>query len=145
MTCPQSSSLPCHVTEQSATNPCPSTTWSEPTDLCETRVSLSLQKQQDLTDQIQRTNSEFNQARASLIHGGASREQKMKQLATAYDIFTELKSNSEEGVRFYNDLAQMLVRFQGKVTDFCVARKAEKDEHMRDLTLGSSWGYDTSA
>jgi len=41
---------------------------------------------------------EFTQT-AGQNHSAATREQKLKDLAAAYDSFTELKSNLEEGTK----------------------------------------------
>lgn len=96
------------------------------------QVNESLQKQDSVMSQVQTANMEFCQAKAS-DQSGAQREAMLKDLAAGFDMFMELKSNLEEGTKFYNDLTPLLVRLQNKISDFCFARKTEKDELMTDL------------
>ena len=47
---------------------------------------------------VQRANMEFTQAKSG-NQSAASRETKLKDMATAYDSFNELKSNIDEGTK----------------------------------------------
>lgn len=47
---------------------------------------------------LQRANMEFTQAKAG-NQSASSRETKLKDMATAYDSFVELKSNIDEGTK----------------------------------------------
>lgn len=99
------------------------------------QVIESVNKQQSLIQNIQQAHQQFTNDCGS---GSNQRDQLLSQLASAYDIFTELQHNLKEGTKFYNDLTQLLIVFQNKVSDFCFARKTEKDELLKDLTAESS-------
>ncbi|XP_044258227.1 programmed cell death 6-interacting protein [Tribolium madens] len=101
------------------------------------QVRESIEKQEGLIAKIQQAHSQFIQERGSTASG---RESKMVQLAGAHDAFRDLLNNLTEGTKFYNDLTQLLVAFQNKVSDFCFARKTEKEELLKDLTQESSRG-----
>ncbi|CAH1107337.1 unnamed protein product, partial [Psylliodes chrysocephalus] len=99
------------------------------------QVAESIEKQTPLVQKIQQTHSQFVSERGSTAGG---REQMMCSLASAHDAFMDLQKNLIEGTKFYNDLTQMLVTFQNKVSDFCFARRTEKEELLKDLTQASS-------
>lgn len=97
------------------------------------QVKESLQRQEALVADIQVQNTEFCKEKSG-AGASAQREAMLKELAAAHDTFNELKGNLSEGARFYNDLTQILVAFQNKISDFCFARKTEKEELLKDLT-----------
>ncbi|XP_020281444.1 programmed cell death 6-interacting protein [Pseudomyrmex gracilis] len=99
------------------------------------QVRESIARQEKLVAEIQRCHTEFTNEQAG---SGSAREAMLCKLASAYDAFKQLKSNLTEGAKFYNDLTQLLVVFQNKISDFCFARKTEKEELLKDLTTNLS-------
>ncbi|KAL7291060.1 hypothetical protein TKK_0015193 [Trichogramma kaykai] len=95
------------------------------------QVARSLQKQENLIKSIQIKHGEFSREQQN---SGSTREMMLCKLAGAYDVFIELKGNLQEGIKFYNDLTQLLIIFQSKISDYCFARKTEKEELLKDLT-----------
>merc|ERR1719245_367638 len=102
------------------------------------QVNDNIARQESIMKEVQENNEKFVAQMGGSVAGGNAREQMMKNLAAAHDAFFELRGNLQEGTKFYNDLTQLLVTFQNKVSDFCFARKTEKDELMKDLTSGLS-------
>ncbi|XP_063974590.1 programmed cell death 6-interacting protein [Diachasmimorpha longicaudata] len=99
------------------------------------QIRDSSARQESLVAAIQSAHAEFTREQSGC---GGNREATLRKLASAYDAFKELKNNLHEGAKFYNDLTQLLVVFQNKISDFCFARKTEKDELMKDLTTNLS-------
>ncbi|GLV31978.1 ALG-2 interacting protein X [Carabus blaptoides fortunei] len=99
------------------------------------QVKDSVQRQEKLVADIQNANSEFVRESGACAGG---RDNMMRQLAAAHDSFRELQNNLKEGTKFYNDLTQLLVVFQNKISDYCFARKTEKEELLKDLTQETS-------
>ncbi|XP_043258918.1 programmed cell death 6-interacting protein [Colletes gigas] len=99
------------------------------------QIRDSVSRQEQLIAEIQRCHVEFTNEQSG---SGSSRETMLCKLAAAYDAFKELTNNLKEGAKFYNDLTLLLVVFQNKISDFCFARKTEKEELMKDLTTNLS-------
>ncbi|XP_055611381.1 programmed cell death 6-interacting protein [Uranotaenia lowii] len=99
------------------------------------RVKKNVALQESIISNIQQTHSQFV---SDVGLTSQSVESMQTQLAAAFDLFSELQSNLRDGIKFYNDLTHLLVTFQSKVSDFCYARKTEKEELLRDLTQHAS-------
>lgn len=99
------------------------------------QVNDSIARQDSLVHHIQTAHQAFVNETGG---GSGTRDAFLSELASSYDAFITLQNNLKEGSKFYNDLTQLLVTFQNKVSDFCFARKTEKDELMKSLTEESS-------
>lgn len=99
------------------------------------QVKESVERQTTLVADIQSAHGTFVAETGTC---GSSRDTLYQELATAYDSYIELSGNLQEGTKFYNDLTQLLVVFQNKISDFVFARKTEKEELLKDLTTESS-------
>ncbi|XP_006876650.1 PREDICTED: programmed cell death 6-interacting protein isoform X2 [Chrysochloris asiatica] len=97
-----------------------------------TKVQESLKKQEGLLKNIQVSHQEFSKMKQSNNEANL-REEVLKNLATAYDNFVELVAHLKEGTKFYNELTEILVKFQNKCSDIVFARKTERDELLKDL------------
>jgi programmed cell death 6-interacting protein len=103
----------------------------------DSQLKDSLAKQESIVAAVQQNSDEYF-GRQSGTDTLSRRDQTMRQIAEGYDSFNELQSNISEGRKFYNDLTQLLIAFQSKISDFCFARKTEKEELLKDVTRDAS-------
>ncbi|VDO12623.1 unnamed protein product [Brugia timori] len=96
------------------------------------KVNETIKKQEECLAQVEIWNKKFCSEKAS-SQGAVERERILKILANGHDKFLEIKSNLDEGTKFYNDLTPLLLRLQQKVSDFCFARQTEKEDLMKQL------------
>ncbi|XP_073520411.1 programmed cell death 6-interacting protein [Phyllobates terribilis] len=96
------------------------------------RVQKNLNKQEELIGQIQVSHQDFSKMKQSNSEANL-REEVLKKLAAGHDSYIELVANLREGTKFYNDLTEILLKFQGKCSDIVFARKTERDELLKDL------------
>uniref|UniRef100_A0A8C7NTI0 Programmed cell death 6-interacting protein n=1 Tax=Oncorhynchus mykiss TaxID=8022 RepID=A0A8C7NTI0_ONCMY len=96
------------------------------------RVQASLRSQEELLGKVQASHQEFSKLKQSNSEAN-DREEMLKKLASAHDSYVEITSNLREGTKFYNDLTEILLKFQNKCSDIIFARKTERDELLKDL------------
>uniref|UniRef100_A0A8C5EBU6 BRO1 domain-containing protein n=1 Tax=Gouania willdenowi TaxID=441366 RepID=A0A8C5EBU6_GOUWI len=94
------------------------------------RVQASLRSQEELLGQVQTSHQEFSSLKQSNSEAN-QREEVLKKLASAHDSYVEISSNLREGTKFYNDLTEILLKFQNKCSDIVFARKTERDELLK--------------
>lgn len=101
------------------------------------QVRENIQEQEKILGFIEKANSEFTKEK---VHNETSkmREEMLRNLALASDGFNELYNHLVEGNKFYNDLTEILLKFQNKVSDFVFARKTEKEDLMKDIQTNIS-------
>ncbi|XP_075995461.1 programmed cell death 6-interacting protein isoform X1 [Genypterus blacodes] len=96
------------------------------------RLQASLRRQEELLAQVQTSHQEFSSLKQSNTEAN-QREEVLKKLASAHDSYIEISSNLREGTKFYNDLTEILLKFQNKCSDIVFARKTERDELLKEL------------
>ncbi|XP_038144667.1 programmed cell death 6-interacting protein isoform X1 [Cyprinodon tularosa] len=96
------------------------------------KVSASLSKQEELLGNVQTAHQEFSSLKQSNNEAN-QREEVLKKLASAHDSYVEICNNLREGTKFYNDLTEILLKFQNKCSDIVFARKTERDELLKEL------------
>ncbi len=108
------------------------------------QVRKTIQSQEELLINIEKANSDFLREKGS-NHSTELRDEMLKNLSSAGNIYNELHENLQEGSKFYNELTPILLRFQNKVDDFVFARKTEKDDLMKDIQSALSRPGSSSA
>uniref|UniRef100_A0A665VY56 BRO1 domain-containing protein n=1 Tax=Echeneis naucrates TaxID=173247 RepID=A0A665VY56_ECHNA len=96
------------------------------------RVQVTLRTQEELLGQVQTSHQEFSSLKQSNTEAN-QREEVLKKLASAHDSYVEISNNLREGTKFYNDLTEILLKFQNKCSDIVFARKTERDELLKCL------------
>ncbi|KAM6899695.1 programmed cell death 6-interacting protein isoform 2-T2 [Xenentodon cancila] len=96
------------------------------------RVQASIRTQEELLGQVQTSHQEFSRLKQSNTESN-QREDVLKKLASAHDSYVEISKNLREGTKFYNDLTEILLKFQNKCSDIVFARKTERDELLKEL------------
>uniref|UniRef100_A0A8C2IRG3 Programmed cell death 6 interacting protein n=1 Tax=Cyprinus carpio TaxID=7962 RepID=A0A8C2IRG3_CYPCA len=107
------------------------------------RVQQNLRRQEELLSQIQVSYQEFSALKQSNSEAN-NREEVLKKLASAHDSYIEISSNIKEGTKFYNDLTEILLKFQNKCSDIVFARKTERDELLKALLVSRALLHSTS-
>ncbi|XP_056273598.1 programmed cell death 6-interacting protein isoform X1 [Pseudoliparis swirei] len=96
------------------------------------RVQTTIHMQETLLGQVQTSHQEFSSLKQSNTEAN-QRDEVLKKLASAHDSYVEISNNLREGTKFYNDLTEILLKFQNKCSDIVFARKTERDELLKDL------------
>ncbi|EFA77580.1 ALG-2 interacting protein X [Heterostelium album PN500] len=92
-------------------------------------------KQEQLLDSIRTENEKFVRSNSKQ---GSQREETLQKFANAFKTYNELKSNLGEGIQFYTNFQEILLKFKNKCEDFASEREKEKTELLRQIQNGSN-------
>lgn len=99
------------------------------------QLNDSFLKQQTLLNTIQKENEKFTAGKSK--HGN-QREDVLQRFANAFKIYNELKSNLDEGIQFYANFQEILLKFKNKCQDFVNEREKERLELVRQINSNVS-------
>ncbi|GAM29306.1 hypothetical protein SAMD00019534_124820 [Acytostelium subglobosum LB1] len=88
-------------------------------------------KQEALMENICAENEKF--VKTNSKHG-SQREETLQRFANAFKTYSELKSNLGEGIQFYTNFQELLLKFKSKCEDFANEREKEKSELLRQIS-----------
>ncbi|KAL3313003.1 Rhophilin, Rho GTPase binding protein [Cichlidogyrus casuarinus] len=98
-------------------------------------VRESLDSQKELLDQLQQASTAYFGKSGAISD---ARSTLLTNLVLAAEEYPQLMKDFTEGLKFYADVTNVLLKIQQKVDDFVFARKTEKDELMNDISTNLS-------
>ena len=101
-------------------------------DTIGTRVNSAVADLEGAIDECRRANGVFVATRGS-THA-SEREGMLLDLGARFEAFKEIKSNLEEGTKFYTQLTGLVDKHLAKVQHLCEARRGEKQSNLSDIT-----------
>eukprot|EP01132_Coremiostelium_polycephalum_P004270 gene4270-5343_t len=96
-------------------------------------LNESFLKQQTLIENIRKENEKFTSSKSKQ---GNQREEILQKFANAFKVYNELKSNLDEGMQFYANFQEILVKYKRKCEDFVNEREKERIELERQIKSG---------
>ncbi|KAF7316870.1 pH-response regulator protein palA/RIM20 [Mycena chlorophos] len=118
-------------------------------------VSKAECKQTELLEEITRCNELFVQSRSEDLSVKA-REEALRSLELSFQKYREIVKNLNEGMQFYNDLAQIFNNFKAECKTWCLHRSSELHSLSRAMEAAtikessklpamSDWGFEEVA
>ncbi|EIW83874.1 pH-response regulator [Coniophora puteana RWD-64-598 SS2] len=94
-------------------------------------------RQEEILESIKATNEAFLQSRKSDV-SVKEREESLQYLDFAYHKYREISQNLDEGIKFYNGLLDILMRFKEACKAWSSARSQEARSYSRPLSPAST-------
>ncbi|KAF8206432.1 BRO1-like domain-containing protein [Mycena galopus ATCC 62051] len=107
-------------------------------------ISRGESKQAELLATIERRNERFLQSRRE-DPSLKAREEALRSLDLSYQKYREIVKNLNEGIQFYNDLAQIFIEFKAQCKTWSQQRSSEIHALARLLQVASLEGGDANS
>nr|ASF90191.1 hypothetical protein SPAR05794 [Bartheletia paradoxa] len=99
-------------------------------------IEESAKNQEELLEEIRRTNEEWVHARKTDTTF-KRREQALQNLDLAYHKYHEISGNASEGLQFYNDFSKLLNQFREDVKRFVLTRRMDINHLIATMNAAS--------
>lgn len=106
-------------------------------DATAAQVTALVSKTNEAVAETRRANQVFVASRGDNTATN-ERQQMLVDLGSKAEAFHTVLKNLTEGTNFYSKLGGMATNYHSKVTDFCVARKIEKQSLLADITQAAA-------
>ncbi|XP_044012202.1 programmed cell death 6-interacting protein-like [Aphidius gifuensis] len=93
------------------------------------QVRDNLAKQKTYVKKIQSVYDSFKKEKSEK----GDVEETIKKLDKAYDAYMILNNHLNEGLDFYNELIEILIKLKNKILKYCISRNSEKEKLINSL------------
>ena len=97
----------------------------------------NIEKQRLQLEVTKKLNDAWNNTKSS-DPTGKVREQALNRLDQVYQMYLQLKANLKEGIEFYTNIQEVILKFKRKCEDLVFARQTEKQELLIHLNSSSN-------
>ncbi|KAK2708882.1 tyrosine-protein phosphatase non-receptor type 23-like isoform X2 [Artemia franciscana] len=103
-------------------------------------IEQNLYAQENILQALIETNARFADTRKAINDILAARDDTIKALIDAYDVYDDLRAKTESGIEFYKKLDENLDKLQKRLSSVCSVQEEEREETLKKRELKKFYG-----